>query len=33
MLSEEFSEAIIALKEDDNIEAVDGILDVFWVGI
>lgn len=33
MLSEELAEAIIALKEWDNIEAVDGILDVFWVGI
>lgn len=33
MLSEELSEVIIALKEKDNIEAVDWILDVFWVWI
>jgi hypothetical protein len=33
MLSEEFSEAIIALKENDDIEAIDGILDVFWVWV
>ena len=33
MLSEELSEAIIALKENDKIELVDWILDVFWVWI
>jgi hypothetical protein len=33
MLSEELAEAIIALKEKDNIEAVDWILDIFWVWI
>lgn len=33
MLSEELAEAIIALKENDPIEVVDGILDVFWVWV
>lgn len=33
MLSEELAEAIIALKENDAIEVVDGILDVFWVWV
>ena len=31
MLSEELAEALIAMKEKDNVELVDGILDVFWV--
>lgn len=33
MLSEELAEAVIALKEKDSVELVDGILDVFWVGM
>lgn len=33
MLSEEFAELIVALKEKDKIEAVDWLLDIFWVGI
>ena len=33
MLSEEFSELIIALKNKDKKEAVDWLLDIFWVGI
>jgi len=33
MLSEELAEAIIALKENDSVEVVDGILDVFWVWV
>jgi predicted HAD superfamily Cof-like phosphohydrolase len=33
LLIEEFAETITALKENDKIEAVDGILDMFWVGI
>lgn len=33
MLSEELAETIIALKEGNKIEAVDGILDLFWIWI
>ena len=33
MLSEELAEVIIALKENNRVEATDGILDIFWVGI
>lgn len=33
MLSEEFAELIIALKNKDKREAVDWLLDVLWVGI
>lgn len=33
MLSEEFAELIIALKNKDKREAVDWLLDVFWVWI
>jgi hypothetical protein len=31
MLSEEFAETIVALKEGDLIEQVDGIIDTFIV--
>ncbi len=33
MLSEELAEVIIALKDWDVIEAVDWVLDIFWVWI
>lgn len=33
MLSEEFAELIIALKNRDKREATDGLLDVLWVWI
>lgn len=33
MLAEEFAELIVALKEWDKREAVDWLLDVFWVWI
>ncbi len=33
MLSEELSEVIIGLKEWNDIEVIDGVLDIFWVWI
>ena len=33
MLSEELAEVIIALKNKDKVEAVDGVLDVLFVGL
>ena len=33
MLSEEFAELIVALKEWEKKEAVDWLLDIFWVWI
>ncbi len=33
MLGEEFAETIVALKNRDKVEAVDWILDIFFVGI
>ena len=33
MLSEEFAETIVALKENDKIEVLDGVIDMFWIWI
>lgn len=33
MLAEEFAETIVAIKNWDKVEAIDWILDIFWVGI